>query len=118
VQQLATAHPYHSAPAISDGDLRSLIESLIDAQRNGARLAKRVMVLQELADVAQSVACAAYDKALDAVDDSDAVDRAVMMASAASRVSEDELYATIAWKEHLRYADDLVDGARQLLEAL
>lgn len=109
------------APApyeVSRSDLRQLIENLIDAQVDGARLAKRVMLLQDLADAAQSLACAAYDEALDAAGTPEAVDRAVMTASAASRANEDELDATIAWKEHLQHASELVDAARLVLEAL
>jgi hypothetical protein len=94
-----------------------LIESLIDAHLDGTRLAKRVMLLQDLADAAQSLACASYDEALYAVRDSDAVDRAVMTGSAASQANADELDATIAWKEHLEYTDDLVETARRVLEA-
>jgi hypothetical protein len=97
-------------------ELRFLIEQLIDAQVDGARLAKRVMMLQDLADGAQTLACAAYDEALDA-GNPDAVDRAVMTATAASRANEDELDATIAWKEHLQNTSHLVDAARRVLEA-
>jgi hypothetical protein len=103
---------------VGDGDLRCLIECLIDSQLDGSRLAKRVMLLQDLADTAQSLACAAYNEALGAVGDSDAVDRAVLMGSAASRANEDELDATIAWNEHLQQTDDLVQTARRILEAL
>jgi methyl coenzyme M reductase gamma subunit len=118
VQQQATAHPIHSPLDVGDGDLRTLIECLIDAQLDGARLAKRVMLLQDLADSAQSLACAAYDEARGAVGDSDAVDRAILSGSAASRANEDELDATIAWKEHLQHTDDLVETARRILQAL
>jgi hypothetical protein len=103
---------------VGDGDLRCLIECLIDSQLDGSRLAKRVMLLQDLADTAQSLACAAYNEALGAVGDSDAVDRAVLTGSAASRANEDELDATIAWNEHLQQTDDLVQTARRILEAL
>jgi hypothetical protein len=118
VRQSGKAHPVRSAPVVGGADLRLLIECLIDAQLDGARLAKRVMLLQDLADSAQSLACAAYDEALDAVGDSNAVDRAVMTGSAASRANEDELDATIAWKDHLQHTDDLVETARRFLEAL
>jgi hypothetical protein len=91
---------------------------LIDAQLDGTRLAKRVMLLQDLADTAQSVACAAYNEALGAVGDSDAVDRAVSTGTAASRAGEDELDATIAWREHLQHTDDLVETARRILDGL
>jgi hypothetical protein len=103
---------------VGEGDLRCLIECLIDSQLDGSRLAKRVMLLQDLADTAQSLACAAYNEALGAVGDSDAVDRAVLTGSAASRANEDELDATIAWNEHLQQTDDLVQTARRILEAL
>jgi hypothetical protein len=99
-------------------DLRFLIEELIDAHMDGARLAKRVMLLQDLADGAQTLACAAYDEALGDTGNPDAVDRAVMTATAASRANEDELDATIAWKEHLQNANQLVDAARRVLETL
>lgn len=118
MRQPATAHPVRSAAVVDHADLRSLIECLIDAHLDGTRLAKRVMLLQDLADSAQSLASAAYDAALGAVADSDAVDRAVMSGSAASRANSDELDATIAWKEHLHYTDDLVETARHLLNAL
>ena len=104
-------------PVLATTDVRILIEQLVDAQLDGVRLAKRVMLLQDLADAAQTLACAAYDEALDA-GNPDAVDRAVMTATAASRANEDELDATIAWKEHLQHASDLVDAARLVLEAL
>jgi hypothetical protein len=91
---------------------------LIDAQLDGTRLAKRVMRMQDLADTAQSLASAAYNEALGAVGDSDAVDRAVLTGSAASRANEDELDATIAWKEHLQHTDDLVETARHIIETL
>jgi mevalonate pyrophosphate decarboxylase len=91
---------------------------LIDAQLDGARLARRVMLLQELADAAESLASAAYDQALDAVTDTEAVERAVRTGSAASRANEDELDATIAWTEHLEYTDDLVKTARRVVKAL
>jgi hypothetical protein len=99
-------------------ELRLLIEQLIDAQVDGARLAKRVMLLQDLADGAQTLACAAYDEALEDASNPDAVNRAVMTATAASRANEDELDATIAWKEHLQNASDLVNTARRVLELL
>jgi len=99
-------------------ELRVLIEQLIDAQVDGARLAKRVMLLQDLADGAQTLACAAYDEALDDTGNPDAVDRAVLTATAASRANEDELDATIAWKEHLQNSSELIDTARRVLEAL
>jgi hypothetical protein len=118
VRPSATADTLHSAPAVSDAELRSLIESLIDAQLDGTRLAKRVMLLQDLADAAQSLACASYDEALCTVGDADAVDRAVLTGSAASQANADELDATIAWKEHLAHIDDLVETARRVLEAL
>jgi hypothetical protein len=118
VRHPATADPVRSAPVVSHADIRSLIECLIDAHLDGTRLAKRIMLLQDLADAAQSVASAAYDEALVAIGDSDAVDRAVMTGSAASRANEDELDATIAWREHLQYTDDLVESARRVLEAL
>ena len=41
-----------------------------------------------------------------------------MTATAASRANEDELDATIAWKEHLQNSSELVDAARRVLEAL
>jgi hypothetical protein len=107
-----------SEPAVSGADFRSLIESLIDAHLDATRLAKRVMLLQDLADTAQALAYAAYDEALDSIGDPQAIDRAVMTGSAASRASKDELDATIAWKEHLKYADDLVETARRALRAL
>jgi hypothetical protein len=76
------------------------------------------MLLQELADAAEALACAAYDQALGAVVDTDAVDRAVRTSSAASRANEDELDATIAWQAHLEYTDDLVETARHVVNAL
>jgi hypothetical protein len=118
VRQPATAHETRSAAVVSHAALRSLIESLIDAQLDGARLARRVMLLQELADAAGSLAHAAYDHALEAVADTEAVDRAVRTGSAASRANEDELDATIAWKEHLEYTDGLVKTARRVVKAL
>lgn len=118
MRQPATAHPVRSPLVVGHADLRILIECLIDAQLDGTHLAKRVMLLQDLADTAQSLACAAYDEALGAVGDSAAVDRAVVTGSAASRANEDELDATIAWKEHLEHTDDLVETARRFLEAL
>jgi hypothetical protein len=118
VQQPATADPVRSPLLLGQTDLRILIECLIDAHLDGTRLAKRVMLLQDLADTSQSLACAAYNEALATVGDSDAVDRAVMTGSAASRANEDELDATIAWKEHLQHIDDLVETARHFLEAL
>jgi hypothetical protein len=119
VRQPETARRTRSAAAeVSHADLRSLIESLIDAQLDGARLARRVMLLQELADAAESLATAAYDHALDAVADTDAVDRAVRTGSAASRANEDELHAAIAWQAHLEYTDDLVEAARDVVKAL
>ena len=118
MRQPATARPVHAPLEIGHGDLRCLIECLIDAQLDGTHLAKRVMLLQDLADTAQSLASAAYNEALGAVGDSDAVDRAVLTGSAASRANEDELDATIAWKEHLQHTDDLVETARRILEAL
>jgi hypothetical protein len=105
-------------PVLATTDVRILIEQLVDAQLDGVRLAKRVMLLQDLADAAQTLACAAYDEALDAAGNPEAVDRAVMTATAASRANEDELDATIAWKEHLQHASELVDAARLVLEAL
>jgi hypothetical protein len=118
VRHRTTAHLVRRAPAVNQTDLGSLIEVLIDANLDGTRLAKRVMLLQDLADVSQSLASAAYDEALEAVGDSDAVDRAVMTGSAASRANEDELDATIAWKEHLQYTDNLIEVARDMLKAL
>jgi hypothetical protein len=103
---------------IQTTELRFLIEQFIDAQVDGARLAKRVMLLQDLADGAQTLACAAYDEALEDAGNGDAVDRAVMTATAASRANEDELDATIAWKEHLQNTSQLVDAARRVLEAM
>src|SRR4051812_28427150 len=93
-----TAQAFAPLPELDMTEVRLLLESLIDAQLDGTRLAKRVMLLQEISDTAQSLACAAYDEALDAVGDPDAVDRAVMTGTAASRANEDELDATIAWK--------------------
>jgi hypothetical protein len=118
VRQTATADAVRSPLVVGHTDLRCLIECLIDAQLDGTRLAKRVMLLQDLADTAQSVASAAYNEALGAVGDSDAVDRAILSGSAASRANEDELDATIAWKEHLQHIDDLVETARQFLDVL
>jgi hypothetical protein len=118
VRQPATPHAVRSAAVVDRADLRTLIECLIDAHLDGTRLAKRVMLLQDLADSAQSLACATYDEALGAGADSYAVDRAVMTGSAASRANKDELDATIAWKEHLEYTDDLVETARHVLKAL
>lgn len=99
-------------------DLRSLIENLIDAQVDAARLATRVMLLQELADAAQSVASMAFDQALEAGGDPDAIDWAVATGSAASRANVDELEATIAWKAHLEQTDKLVATARSVLASL
>jgi hypothetical protein len=118
VRQSGTAHTIRSAPLVDHADIRCLIECFIDAQLDGTRLAKRVMLLQDLADSAQSLASAAYDDALGAVADSDAVDRAVMTGSAASRANKDEMDATIAWKEHLQYTNDLVETARHILRDL
>jgi hypothetical protein len=118
VLDVGTGSEAPQADALNRNDLRHLIEELIDAQVDGARLAKRVMLLQDLADAAQTLACAAYDEALDAAGNPEAVDRAVMTASSASRANEDELDATIAWKEHLQHASQLVDTARVVLEAL
>jgi hypothetical protein len=118
VRAVAAAPQFSDEPAVSRSELRALIEDLVDAQLDGTRLAKRVMLLQEVADAAQSLACAAYDAALDAVGDADAVDRAVMTGSAASRANEDEMEASIAWKQHLEHTDELVRAARLVLDAL
>jgi hypothetical protein len=99
-------------------ELRTLIQGLIDAQLDGTRLAKRVMVLQELADTAQSVARIAYDKALEAAGDPEAIEWAVATGSAASHANAEELEATIAWREHLENTDRLVQAARSLLGGL
>jgi hypothetical protein len=118
VLETATAINATSTPVLGVAQIRSLIEGLVDAHLDGTRLAKRVMLLQDLADSAQSLACAAYDEALGAIDDPDAVDRAVMTGTAASRANEDELDATIAWKEHLHHMDELVEAARHILDVL
>lgn len=95
-----------------------MIESLIDAQLDATRLATRVMLLQELADAAQSVASVAFDQALEAGGEPDAIDWAVATGSAASRANVDELEATIAWKKHLEHTDEVVEAARSVLSRL
>jgi hypothetical protein len=102
----------------TEAELRTLLQGLIDAQLDGTRLAKRVMLLQELADTAQSVARVAYDKALEANGDPEAIEWAVATGSAANHANAEELAATIAWREHLEHADRLVDAARSVLGGL
>lgn len=107
-----------TSAAVDPSEVRALIEALIDAHVDGTRLAKRLMLLSEVSDAAQALAWAAYDEALNAIGDGDAVDRAVLTGSAASRANEDELEATVAWREHLEMTDRLIESARRVLEAL
>src|SRR4051794_17550347 len=100
-------------------EVRDLIEALVRAQVDGTRVARRVMLMQEVADTAQEAAAAAFDAAAAASgSDADAIDRAVATSSAAALASEDELRAAIAWKEHLEETDRLVRAAGDLLREL
>jgi hypothetical protein len=112
-QQLVSAR---SLPRTEE--VRDLIEALVRAQLDGTRVARRVMLMQEVADTAQEAAAAAFDAALARGCDDEAIDRAVATSSAATQASEDELQAAIAWKEHLEETDRLVRAAGDLLREL
>jgi hypothetical protein len=114
----APAREVQTRPPIDAHALRSLIENLVASNLDGVRLAKRVMLLQEMADAAEGLATATIDAAVSSVGDDEAVERAVAASTAATEAHEAELQASIEWRLHLERTHDLADIAEEVLRQL
>src|SRR5947207_14572298 len=83
-----------SRPAEIDRDqLRALVEDLVDLHREDVRLAKRLLLVQKTVDRLEQLADLAIDCAAAGAPDPEAVDRAISVAAAAPRESDDEFGA-------------------------
>jgi len=91
----------HESEQIDREQLRSLLEELVELHREDIRLAKRLMVVQETVDRLERLADLAIDCAAARAPDAEAVERAVSVAAAAQRASDDEFDAATAWALHL-----------------
>src|SRR3954464_4521405 len=111
-----------SRPAEIDRDqLRSLVEELVELHREDVRLAKRLLLVQETVDRLERLADLAIDCAAPGAPHPEAagppapeaVERAVSVAAAAQRASDDEFDASTAWALHLEYSIRLTSSAAE-----
>jgi hypothetical protein len=108
-----------SRPAEIDRDeLRSLVEELVELHREDVRLAKRLLLVQETVDRLERLADLAIDCAAAGAPDPEAVERAVSVAAAAQRASDDEFDAATAWALHLEYSIRVTSSASEIVKQL
>jgi hypothetical protein len=97
--------------------LRTLLEELVELHREDVRLAKRLMIVQETVDRLERLADLAIDCAAGAPD-TEAVERAVSVAAAAQRASEDEFDAATAWALHLEHSMRVTSSVAEVVKRL
>jgi hypothetical protein len=112
-----TAQPLDHG-SLDRGHVRLLIESLIAAHLEGVRLARRMLLLQEIADAAEHLATRTIDLAAGNPADQYAVEAAMSSSAAASQANADEIEASAMWACHLERTDELVRRATALAAAL
>jgi len=98
--------------------LRSLLEELVELHREDVRLAKRLMIVQETVDRLERLADLAIDCAAAGAPDAEAVERAVSVAAAAQRASEDEFDAATAWALHLEHSMRVTGSVADVVKRL
>ena len=98
--------------------LRSLLEALVELHREDVRLAKRLLLVQETADRLERLADLAIDCAAANPPDPEAVERAVSVAAAAQRASDDEFDAATAWALHLEHSIRVTSSAAEIVKQL
>jgi hypothetical protein len=104
--------------AIDAHDLRALIKDLVDLQAEGVRLARRLLVLQEVADEMERLASRMIQSATGAPGDQNALTSAVTAAAAARDSNEEELQASVLWARHLERADKMIKVADDVMDRL
>lgn len=98
--------------------LRALLDDLVELHREDVRLAKRLMTVQETVDRLERLADLAIDSATSGAPDAEAVERAVSVAAAAQRASEDEFDAATAWALHLERSIRVTGSAAEIVKRL
>lgn len=111
--------PVESPPGqINRAHLRSLLEDLLELHREDVRLAKRLLLVQETVDRLERLADLAIDCAAASAPDPEAVERAVSVAAAAQRASDDEFDASTAWALHLEHSIRVTSSAAEIVRQL
>jgi hypothetical protein len=93
---------------------RSEIAVLAAAHRQSLRIAKELLIAQELADAQEHRTDQAIAAAIANRSDSEAIDRAVRSAALSEAAYDDERRATERWGRHLLYVYGLLATAERL----
>jgi hypothetical protein len=89
-------------------EARTIITELVRAHEKGQRLAKELMVAQELADAAETKANYAVAIAASDPDNRDAIRRAIWESERSEAAEQDEMTALARWGEHLLSVSRLI----------
>jgi hypothetical protein len=98
--------------------LRCIVEDLVELHREGVRLAKRLLLVQETVDRLERLADLAIDCAAASAPDAEAVERAVSVAAAAQRANDDEFDAATQWALHLEHSIEVTRSASEIVKQL
>jgi hypothetical protein len=108
-----------TSPQIDREVLRSLLEDLVELHREDVRLARRLLLVQETVDRLERLADLAIDcAAAGGAPDAEAVERAVSVAAAAQRASDDEFDAATEWALHLEHSIRVTGSATEIVKRL